>query len=115
MSDVSFTLPTATLITALAAVIAAPIASLVNAWIANRNANRANKASAKAAELLAAESKSTNEKLTDIHALVNSRLTEALAYVHELEILLRDLTGRPIKGEPPIKRRVPKPDPDATF
>lgn len=41
-----------------------------------------------------------DHKLEEIHDLVNSRLTAALDYIHKLEILLREATGRPMEGEP---------------
>lgn len=45
--------------------------------------------------------RSTGHKLDEIHTLVNSRLTEALAKIDRLEASLFEATGEAPTGEPP--------------
>jgi hypothetical protein len=53
--------------------------------------------------LMAYMFKTTKDKLNEIHVLVNSRLTEALAKIDLLEGRLQGLTGERPTGEPPAK------------
>jgi len=126
--------PLAAAISAFGVIAANPIATLVNTFIANRNAKLAREAhdrteaatiaahkesTAAAAEIamkvedariaLVATTSKTNialagieETQSEIHILVNSRLTEALAYIAKLERILQELTGRVPTGEPSL-------------
>ncbi|HXI85255.1 MAG TPA: hypothetical protein VNL17_14335 [Verrucomicrobiae bacterium] len=93
-------IPTAAAITMFGAVAAGPVLAAFNSWLANRNAKRAADAAKLVADALKESHSTTDVKLAEIHTLVNSRLTEALDYIHKLEVLLRDATGRPVEGEP---------------
>jgi hypothetical protein len=86
--------------------------------ISNRGADKRAKVQADAAAITAGKVESVRVKLLEtdaavngkllaidtgqkeIHNLVNSRLTAALDYISKLEVLLRNVTGRPMEGEP---------------
>ena len=72
---------------------------------AERAASEAARATNRVEGTLSASTERTTEKLDEIHVLVNSRLTEALAKIDRLEARLHGLTGEEPTGEPPSMDR----------
>jgi hypothetical protein len=88
------------IISALAAALPA-IAALIGVLLVNRNVRRAAASALAVDQQLTATSESSSSKLDQIHILVNSRLTAALASIKALEQRLEALTGEKPSGKAP--------------
>lgn len=71
------------------------------ALVANDNAQQAARATERVELTLAESTGVTTVRLGEIHTLVNSRLTEALKKIDQLESRLYVVTGEAPTGEPP--------------
>jgi hypothetical protein len=92
----------------LLAFIAAMFAAIpptIAAWrtgnINKESSDKAMLATNQVADTLATSTSDTTAKLTEIHVLVNSRLTETLKKIDSLEGKLYAATGETPSGEPP--------------
>ena len=88
--------------------VLSPIALAIVVWLTGRqakhSADKAVVAAERVEETLAISDSQTTHKLDQIHVLVNSRLTEALAKIDRLEKKLLIETGEMPSGEPPTAR-----------
>ena len=87
-------------VTVLAPIVLAIVVHLTGRQ-AKRSADKAAVATERVEATLAVSDAQTTHKLNEIHILVNSRLTEALAKIDRLEAKLFSVTGEAPTGEPP--------------
>jgi len=87
-------------VTVLAPILLAIVVHLTGRQ-AKRSADKATVAAERVEATLAVSDAQTTHKLNEIHILVNSRLSEALAKIDRLEAKLFSVTGEPPTGEPP--------------
>jgi len=84
--------------------VLSPIVLTLVVWLtgqqAKRSADKAAGAVQRVETTLAVSDAQTTHKLNEIHVLVNSRLTEALAKIDRLETRLQIETGEAPTGEP---------------
>ena len=87
-------------VTVLAPILLAIVVHLTGRQ-AKRSADKATVAAERVEATLAVSDAQTTHKLNEIHILVNSRLSEALAKIDRLEAKLFAVTGETPTGEPP--------------